>query len=470
VPRIAAEGLELLPYYEYKGAIGWSGAPTKSLGLQRRAEKLYHNLPNTRYTGVYWTEGHNADLTDPDTLADAIRILDKTILAHKDKAHFAGAWFRTRDNPLPISFADAAVARFRAAFPDDAAAKTASRATLIASYEGDRKLYDAYIGWWLKQRAVFLDRLGQHVAKVLGDEQAQLLFTPWTTEQIPMLRDPGTGKNGHPAQVTTDDPAWWDAYAKKQTGWFRWALVPTAWDQAVGGSYYRWSLEFGEPISVAPHREEHFHSAPNADPANYRDAAGVMLTFPIGRLFTVASAELMDSYRTCAGLTAVRHYTLNEDSHDRAKPPANTPFDGQMGYISVDADRAGAHVRLLEARAVANGDPRNLGYLCGSSFSTGFPGQVRRFNQAFVSVPALPSTVVKTASTDPEVIVREIRTPKHGTYYFVVNTSMQSKSGVSVTLPAKGKTRDLLLHRDLENATLRLDMDSAELRSYRVNP
>ncbi len=469
VPRLAAEGLDLLPYYEYKGAIGWSGAPKKSLGLQRRAEKLYHNLPNTRYTGVYWTEGHNADLTDPDTLADAIRVLDKTITPHKDKAKFAGAWFRVRDNHLPISFADAAVARFRAACPDDAIARTASRATLIASYEGDRRLYDTYIDWWLKQRAAFLSRLAEHVAKAGGNEQAQFLFTPWTTEQIPMMRNPETGKAGHPAQITTDDPAWWDAYAKKQTGWFRWALAPTSWDRAVAGNYYRWSLEFREPI-VAPQREEHFHSAPGADPANYRDNPRVMLTFPIGRLFTVASAELMDSYRTGAGLTAVRHYTLNEDSHDRAKPPANTPFDGQMGYISVDADRAGAHVRLLEARAIANGDPRNLGYLCGSSFSTGFPGHVRRFNQAFVSVPALPSTVVKGAASDGEVIVREIRTPKHGTYYFVVNTSMQPKSGIAVTLPAKGTVRDLLDHRDMNGANLRLDMDSAELRSYRVAP
>ena len=66
VPRLAAEGLDLLPYYEYKGAIGSRKASPVSLGWQRRAEKLYHNLPNSRYTPVWWTEDHNADLTDPD--------------------------------------------------------------------------------------------------------------------------------------------------------------------------------------------------------------------------------------------------------------------------------------------------------------------------------------------------------------------------------------------------------------------
>ena len=103
-----------MPYYEYKGAIGLKEARPQSLGWQRRAEKLYHNQPNTRYTPVWWTEDHNADLTDPDTLADAKRMLDKTVITHKAKARFAGAWFRVRDNHLPISFADATVARFPA--------------------------------------------------------------------------------------------------------------------------------------------------------------------------------------------------------------------------------------------------------------------------------------------------------------------------------------------------------------------
>ena len=468
VPRIAAEGLDLLPYYEYKGAVGTQNPP--SLGWQRRAQKLYHGKPHNRYTGVWWTEDHNADLTDPDTLADARRVLDRTITAHKGKATFAGAWFRTRDNHLPISFADAPIGRFKAAFPQDKAAQSASRDALIASYEGDRKLYDRYVDWWLGRRAAFLGALRDHVASGLGDEDARLLFTPWTTEQIPMLRDfthfPDAGS---PAQVTTDDPAWWEAFAKTEpdSSWFRWALMPTPFEKAVKEDYYRRTLAVREPVTPEPARDEPYHSAPTADPQRYKDSAHVMLTFPAGRLFTVARPELLNDYRTRGGLAVIRHYTLNEDAHDHTRGPSDLPFDGQVGYVCADVDRAGPFVRLMEARAVAAADPTHLGALCASSYSTGFPGHVRQFNAAFCSVPALPSTVVPNAAGAPEVVVREIKTPKHGTYYFVVNTSMRPAE-TTVRFPARGNVRDLLTRQDSPGGDLRLTFYPGELRSYRV--
>ncbi|APW59726.1 hypothetical protein [Paludisphaera borealis] len=469
VPRIAAEGLDLLPYYEYKGAIGSESAKPQSLAWQRRAEKLYHNLPNSRYTPVWWTEPHNADLTDPDTLTDARRLLDKTVIAHKGKARFAGAWFRVRDNHLPISFSDAAVARFRADFPDDALAKTASRAALIASHEGDRALYNRYIAWWLTRRAGFLEALADHLSKGLGDDMIKLMFTPWTSEQIPMLRDPESGPSGHPDQVTTDDPAWWDAFARTQpdSSWFRWALSPSAFDKVVRENHYGTSLIFRETIDP-PHRTESFHSAPGGDPEHYRDSRRVMLTYPIGRLFTVASPESINSYRTKAGLAAIHHYTLNEDDHDRTKGGSNLPFDGQAGYVAADVDRAGPFVRLLEARAVAQADPTNLGMLCASSFSTGFPEYVRRFNQAYLSVPALPSTVAPGACKDAEIVVREVPAGKQSVYYYVINTSMRPKTGAAVTFAARGSLRDLVDHRDLDAGAVTLDLDPGELRSYLV--
>ncbi|QEH36716.1 hypothetical protein OJF2_53010 [Aquisphaera giovannonii] len=467
--RLAGEGLDLLPYFEYKGAIGRKEATPPSLGWQRRAEKLYHNLPNARYTPVWWTEDHNADLTDPATLDDVRRVVDRTILAHKGRATFAGAWFRVRDNHLPISFSEAAVERFRAAHHGDSLAATASRRTLIASYESDRKLYDRYVGWWLGERRRFFEAIADHLAKGLGDDSVRVWFTPWTSEQIPMLRDPGSGPNGHPVQVTTDDVPWWDAFARTQpdSGWFRWALSPTSFDRVVAEKTYAYSLSFREAISPAPDRTEGYHSAPGADPIHYRDSSRVMLTFPMARLFTVADPELLTSYRTRSGLTAIRHYTLNEDDHDRAKGPSNLPFDGQVGYASVDVDRAGPFVRLLEARAVAAADPTYLGSLCASSFSTGFPGRVQRFNAAFLSVPALPSTLLKGACQDPAVVVRHIPTAGHGTYYLVVNTAMKPARDLSILLPARGQVRDLVEHRDLAAKSLRLTLEPGELRTYR---
>jgi hypothetical protein len=238
----------------------------------------------------------------------------------------------------------------------------------------------------------------------------------------------------------------------------------------VARNAYGLSLDFREPIYPPPAREEHYHSAPNGDPEHWHGFDHLMLTFPIGRLFTVARPDLLDRYRSRAGLAVVRHYTLNEDDHDPTKGPSGVPFDGQAGYVSADVDRAGPYVRLLEARAVAAGDPTHLGYLCASSFSTGFPDAVRRFNAAFLAVPALPSTVVKGAASDGEVVVREVPTPSSGTYYYVVNTSMKALSSVTVHLPAEGGVRDLVEHRDLPAGPLHLALEPGELRSYRVGP
>ena len=472
VPMAAKEVLDLLPYYEYKGGIGWApGGRSDSLGWQRRAEKLYHTKENPRYTGIWWTEEHNVDLTDPETLVDAKRVVDRTIGVNKGKAPFAGAWFRTRDNHLPISFAAAAIERFKKANANDADAQRASRETLRASYEGDRKVYDRYINWWLDRRAEFLTALRAHVAEASDNAQAQLIFTPWISEQIPMMRDM-SNEHRTPAQVTTDDTDWWKAYAEQVPGdsWFRWALMPTSYDAAVAGDYYRKSVELREEVSPEPHRSEPFHSAPGADPRRYRDAKGVMMTFPAGRLFTVARGEFLNDYRSPAGLTVIRHYTLNEDSHEREKGESNLPFDGQVGYVCADVDRTGPHVRLMEARAVAAADPTNLGMLCGSSFSTGDPGYVRQFNRAFTSVPALPSTIVAKGADKADVVVREIKTPKSGTYYLVVNTSMADVE-TTVQLPAVGgRVRDLVDGKDIAGSALELRLHSGELRSYHVAP
>lgn len=101
---------------------------------------------------------------------------------------------------------------------------------------------------------------------------------------------------------------------------------------------------------------------------------------------------------------------------------------------------------------------------CGSRF----PNYIRRFNQAFLGLPALPSEVVEGAADHPEVVVRRIRTPKDGTYFLVVNTSMQP---VETRVGVPGTTRDLVERKDLgELGELKLKLHSGELRTYRAVP
>ena len=82
----------------------------------------------------------------------------------------------------------------------------------------------------------------------------------------------------------------------------------------------------------------------------------------------------------------------------------------------------------------------------------------------------MPSEVVANAASDPEVVVRAIKTPKHGTYVAIVNTGFGEKRDVAVTLPAQGKVEDAATAQPLAAAAgkLTLTLGPAELRALRV--
>ncbi len=458
VPLVAAEGFAILPYYEFKGGIGLS---PDSLAKQHRAEKLYHGIRGETYTPISWTQGHNADLTDPATIEDALRTLDQTIVRFKDEGDFVGAWFRTRDNHLPMSFAPATIARFKEDLTHNDLAQTANQQTLIDSYESDRCLYDLYADWWFRKRADFLEKLRDHLRDTLNKDDIQILFTPWISEAVPLLHAPD--QPGVHSGILTDDPAWWDAFAvSMQDPWWRWHLNPSIFSQAVEENWFGKALHARRPINETA--EEFFHSAPHADPQTYQNRAGIFMTFPIGRLFAVSNPETILPFRTPSGLSVIRHYPLNEQSDDPEMTPS--PFDHLVGYLCVDVDRAGHHMLLDQARAIAWADPRNIGHLAGSAFSTGFPEIMSRFHQAFLAVPALPSERLETASDDPEVVVRRIPTEADGTYYFVVNTSMENKSAASIHFPEKTAGRNLVAGETLKKSTLQMDLPSAGLEAF----
>jgi hypothetical protein len=187
-----------------------------------------------------------------------------------------------------------------------------------------------------------------------------------------------------------------------------------------------------------------------------------MLSYTYNRLYTVSSPRPFDAYRSKAGLTIMRHYTLNENE-------MSVGDDEILGYFVCDVERAGPYSMMAEARAVAYGDPHYLGSLTGNSNKRGFPRYVRRFHAAFLALPALPSTVLADASSDSEVVARMIRTDSQGTYVAVVNTGFQGKSQLSVKLPT-GTVRDAVSGETLtvKDGAVILDLDPAELRSLHI--
>ena len=113
------------------------------------------------YTHISWCEGNNVDITDPDTLADAKKVLDLTLVKYRDKVSFLGAWFRQRPTAMPISFNDKNLAAF---------SKEANQGKRItrSHLQNDKGLLERYYQWWFTKRRQFFDALRDTCARRSG--------------------------------------------------------------------------------------------------------------------------------------------------------------------------------------------------------------------------------------------------------------------------------------------------------------
>lgn len=404
IVEIAAKhDLNVLPYYEYAGSKG-----VKGLGNEKRAIPLKAQ----NYTHIPWTENARADLTDPDTFEDFRKMLEITVVDLKDKAHFVGAWLRPRSSQLPISFGDKALERF-------AAAKAKPAPVTREQLQNDKALYDEYIAWWNDQRKEFLNKVRDYLRTTIG-EDALVFYTADPTEpgQPPQRRN----KTFLVADTSGTAEAW------KAAGQ---STVPLADTLSQ-----RWQYNaMTRPVDTWGEWEWQ-HAVPNQDPANYKNNAGVLPTFSFNRAYTVGDAAALEEFETPSGLAMIRYYSLNEHMF---RSDSDRKHDGPLGYFVTDMERTGPFVMLAEARAMANGNPRTIGYLAANSFNRGFPQYVRNFNAAFLALPALPAPRVEGVSPDADVVVRKINAGPHGTYYAVVNTGYQSKKNLLLKLPSGGR-------------------------------
>lgn len=405
--RVAAyPGLSVLPYYEYAGSIGSDRG--LAIGAQRRCRTLSGGQD---YTHIAWCHKTNADLTDPDFLEDARRLLELSIVRHRDKARFLGAWFRPRPEANPISFSDAALARFAA---DSGRPATVGREQLRA----DPALRQSYYAWWLVQRRTFLTRLCDGLRQDVAKD-AVVLYTCDASEPgiaIPAVLA-GAGQK-RPWEwktcVVTDQPAVWERLLG--------ALPkPDPFLKAIGYDRVLAEALYGKAL-LNPRETwgqwEWQHACPWNDPANYRDQDAVLLTYSFNRLYTVAVPDALEAFRTQAGLAVVRHYALNE--HE-----IRVGEEEILGYFVADTERAGPYSLLAEARALAYGDPRFIGYLVGNSFNRGFPEYARAFYAAFLSLPAVPGRRLDGLALSPEIIVREYATAEYGTWLAAVHVGLE---------------------------------------------
>lgn len=421
--------LSVLPYYEYAGSIGRGGSETDSLGPQRRCKTLGGK---DTYTHIEWTERANADLTDPETLADFNKIVDCTVLRYKGTADFLGVWLRPRPSANPISFADAAIARFAAA--TNAVDITRER------LRNEKALLDRYVAWWNTARRDFLVGVRDGL-RTGGVRDPTVVYTCCASEPTPVFADD--------AVVVQGDPAPWQqlvgkavpyASALAGTGYLESALAfPGTW----GGWEWNWA-------------------SPPPDPSTYAKVDGVTMTYPYRRAYSVALPAAMDAFRVPAGLAMLRHQSLNE----RSLP------DEVVGYQCVDTERAGPASVLPDVMAVVNGDPRWMGVLSGVSLTTGYPQHLRAFQAAYLSLPACPSRPLPKAADKPDVVVRAINGGKHGTWLAIGNIGHAALSGVAIALPITGTVTDAATGQPLKSVgkTLKLDLEPCSLRAIRITP
>jgi len=439
--------VDVIPYYEYAGSAGQNG-----LGSQGRCRSLGNKK---EFTHISWTEKRNVDVVDKDFFEDARKLLDVSLIKYKDKVRFAGAWFRPRPSAIPISFNDLDLKTFAA---DMKLPAPPSREEL----KGKADLLEQYYKWWFGKRKEFLVALRDHLRKNISPD-AVILFTADSSE-------PGEGL---PSAI---------AGAGKKDSWTWKTSVVTddtaAWEPILASDKYKYikPLDYREVVSGNMHIKtllrmrdtwggwEWQHSCPPADPQDLKDTDGILFTYTFNRLYTVSTPAGFDAFRGPSGLAIVRHYPLNE----------NEMFSGNekeiVGYFVSDVERAGPYCMISEARAMANGDPTYIGYLMGNSYQRGFPEYVRAFNAAFLALPALPSVVDRTASADPDVVVRLIKTPKHGTYAAIINTSLKEKPNAIVKLPPHSKAVDAVTMKPLRTAgaSVSFPLYPGELRSLRL--
>lgn len=394
--------VNVLPMYEYCGSIGQK----ISLGTQKRCKTLAQAGKGPKgsddYTHIWWSEKANADVTDPDTVEDLRRILEITIADEARRANFVGAWLRPRSAGMPISFSDRCLGLF---------AKETRRGQVPTrqQLQADKALYQAYIDWWLGRRQAFFSEIRDYLrrSEVVG-AQAMLLYTGDPSEPGRLIDERG---------IVTDDPA---RFPGEKTIPFARIAAEGLVLQAQTGVHSTWG------------GWEWQHAVPQLDPQRYATTPGIALTMAFSRQYTVSDPAAMAAFRTPDGLAMIRHYPLNE--HCFGKTASKEGKDHALGYFVSDFEEAGPYSMLAEARALAFGDPRFIGYLAANSFQRGFPAYARAFNRAFLALPAVPSTRLDGAASAKAVVVRSYRTSGHGTWFAVVNTGMQDAIDVRVDL------------------------------------
>ena len=415
-----AAGIYMMPYYEYAGSRGPSGAGVNtsyksvplfdSINTVTHYNKFVQNNNNPGMTGA------NIDLTNPNAIEDFKRILESTIIRYKDNANFVGAWIRNRGH-LSMSFSDSALARFM----QDTGRTGVTRDAITAeanNYEGNGgdafrnilnlckrpPLYAAYRTWWYGKRAAFLSE-AQGYLEANGVPGGKLFYSSIPAEAGPNGRL-GDWYNQYDVFVASEGAG--SVYSDK-----------TVCDIESSAAHYVTNFIRRDDNSWYPY--EYNHAAPMADPLNYQAKSNVAISYPYNCVYTTVPDEAAKYRNATDDLFFTRHYCLYEGCGNDAGGSALN------GYYTCEMDRADRASVLPELSAVAYQDPTTIGFLQGNQFARNFTRPFREFNENFLALPAVKGAVLKGGKYGEDITVRkyEVNGDK---YYAVINVSGSAKT------------------------------------------
>jgi len=407
VDNLAAEDVDIFPFYEYhgsRGSAGWGYVEANKPWTLNSAKDASWKYLFSNQSYVY---NCMMDMTSDEAIWDLENLYDITIKPYLGKANFRGMWIRNR-GAMPMGFSQRAIDRF-----NSDTGRSVTRADIYNNGNyGNTELYKAYRTWWYGKRRNVFRALQSYIKNDLGSD-AKVFYSN-------TLEEPGE---------------FWANWSNPKT-----VLLGTATDQKYQGKDFNeytgknwranvgwtasdyWSQALNADCPTWGNYEVH-HSAPADDPHNYTNLSNVALCYPFNCVWTVAAGIGNQRYRNASGdLPFVRHYSLNENDFKGASG------NEICGYYTCDWDHAGRAVMLAELYAMAYNDPTMLAYLFTANLVRNDSTYVREFNLNYLSLPALKGEAIRGGCWSETFTVRRYVTSK-GTYWAVINCDVREWSG-----------------------------------------
>ena len=407
VDNLAAEDVDIFPFYEYhgsRGSAGWGYVEANKPWTLNSAKDASWKYLFSNQSYVY---NCMMDMTSDEAIWDLENLYDVTIKPYLGKANFRGMWIRNR-GAMPMGFSQNAIDRF-----NSATGRNVTRADIYNNGNyGNTDLYKAYRAWWYGKRCNAFKALQSYIKNDLGSD-AKVYYSN-------TIEEPGEfwANWGNPKTVllgTAADQKYQGKDFNEYTG--------KNWRANVGwtASDY-WSQALNADCPTWGNYEVH-HSAPADDPHNYTNLSNVALCYPFNCVWTVAAGIGDQRYRNASGdLPFVRHYSLNENDFKDASG------NEICGYYTCDWDHAGRAVMVAELYAMDYNDPTMLAYLFTANLVRNDSTYVREFNLNYLSLPALKGEAIRGGCWSETFTVRRYVTNK-GTYWAVINCDVREWSG-----------------------------------------